>query len=356
LAKNLQQKDAPEAYMMYALYDSDSVMYKTGKQVLTKNAANRHEVLEEDLYISEYGYMEAFLVNETQEDVWFDDFSIQSTSSFIVQETHYDPWGLELTGLGFQAGGGVKVNRYLYNGKELQNELGLEWYDYGARMYDPAVGRWFVVEQLADDIMQVDKSPYQYGWNNPVNLTDPDGNCPWCVGAVVGILTDIAIQTAEIALSDNKSFSKDFKVTSVIVSGVAGATGAGLATKLTKVGTLAKIGIEAIHDGAASAAYQYTKNGEVNPREIAIDATFGKAIGDVAGNVVGKSAKNTPEAKILKRESDRAHNIAKGNPRASRVEKAEQAQKKMDNYVERRATAASVSAAGVGSEVVKNIE
>src|SRR5690606_23567935 len=236
LAKNLQQKDAPEAYMMYALYDSDSVLYKTGKQVLTKNAANRHEELEEDLYISEDGYMEAFLVNETEEDVWFDDFSIQSTTSFIVQETHYDPWGLELTGLGFQAGGGVKVNRYLYNGKELQNELGLEWYDYGARMYDPAVGRWFVVDKLADDLMQVDKSPYQYGWNNPVNLTDPDGNCPWCVGAVVGILTDIAIQTAEIALSDNKSFSKDFKVTSVIVSGVAGATGAGLATKLTKVG------------------------------------------------------------------------------------------------------------------------
>ncbi len=61
--------------------------------------------------------MEAFLVNETQEDVWFENFSIQSTSPFIVQETHYDPWGLELTGLGFQAGG-VKVNRYLYNGKE----------------------------------------------------------------------------------------------------------------------------------------------------------------------------------------------------------------------------------------------
>src|SRR5690606_33130359 len=122
LAKKLQHKDAPEDSMMYALYDSDSVMYKTRKQVLTKNAANRHEVLEEDLYISEDGYMEAFLVNETEEDVWFDDFSIQSTTSFIVQETHYDPWGLELTGLGFQAGG-VKMNRYLYNGNEILSDL-----------------------------------------------------------------------------------------------------------------------------------------------------------------------------------------------------------------------------------------
>lgn len=70
LVKNLQQKDAPEAYMMYALYGSDTVLYKTGKQVLTKNAANKHEILEGELYISKDGYMEAFVVNETEEDVW----------------------------------------------------------------------------------------------------------------------------------------------------------------------------------------------------------------------------------------------------------------------------------------------
>lgn len=46
LIKDLQQKEAPEAYMMYALYDSDSILYVTGKQVLTKNAANQHEILE----------------------------------------------------------------------------------------------------------------------------------------------------------------------------------------------------------------------------------------------------------------------------------------------------------------------
>lgn len=172
LVKDLQQKEAPEAYMMYALYDSDSVLYKTARQVLTKNAANFHEELEEELYISEDGYMEAFLVNETQEDVWFDDFSIQSTSPFIVQETHYDPWGLELTGLGFQAGG-VKVNRYLYNGKENQPDHNLNMYDYGPRMYDPVIGRWGAVDPLASHF--TDWSPYAAFNNNPINLVDPDG-------------------------------------------------------------------------------------------------------------------------------------------------------------------------------------
>ncbi|HLW18818.1 MAG TPA: RHS repeat-associated core domain-containing protein [Cyclobacteriaceae bacterium] len=173
LAKNLQQKDAPEAYMMYALYDSDSVLYKTGKQVFTKNAANRHEVLEEDLYISEDGYMEAFLVNETQEDVWFDDFSIQSTSSFIVQETHYDPWGLELTGLGFQAGGGVKVNRYLYQGKEWMDDQNLNIYDFEARGYDPVIGRTWQLDPHGDKYSSM--SPYSWVANNPVMMIDPDG-------------------------------------------------------------------------------------------------------------------------------------------------------------------------------------
>ena len=142
--------------------------------------ANRHEELEEELYISEDGYMEAFLVNETEEDVWFDDFSIQSTSSFIVQETHYDPWGLELTGLGFQAGGGVKVNRYLYNGNEIMRDLNLELYDFKARFYDPVIGRFLSVDPLSADEKQVWFSPYQFGWNNPIRFNDPDGKCPEC--------------------------------------------------------------------------------------------------------------------------------------------------------------------------------
>ena len=67
-------------------------------------------------YISEDGYIETFVVNETGEDVWFDDFMVMSTISPIMQETHgacpeelRDPWGLELTGIGFQYGGGLSV-------------------------------------------------------------------------------------------------------------------------------------------------------------------------------------------------------------------------------------------------------
>ena len=50
LAKDLQKKEAPEAYLMYALYDQDSNRYEVGKKVLSRNAANQHEVLEENMY------------------------------------------------------------------------------------------------------------------------------------------------------------------------------------------------------------------------------------------------------------------------------------------------------------------
>ena len=71
-------------------------------------------------------------------------------------------------------------HKFTYNGKEKQEEFGLGWYDYGTRQQDRQLGRWHVVDALADHENQIDKSPYAYGWNNPTNLTDPDGNCPSC--------------------------------------------------------------------------------------------------------------------------------------------------------------------------------
>jgi len=62
-------------------------------------------------------------------------------------------------------------NEYLYNGKELQEET--EWYDYGARHYDPVIGRWTGVDALAEISLQW--SPYTYGKNNPVRYIDPSG-------------------------------------------------------------------------------------------------------------------------------------------------------------------------------------
>ena len=77
---------------------------------------------------------------------------------------------------------GEPKNRYKYNSKEEQREEfsdgdGLEWLDYGARMYDGQIGRWHVVDVYSSQLPAW--TPYRYAFNNPVNVIDLGGNIEW---------------------------------------------------------------------------------------------------------------------------------------------------------------------------------
>jgi len=90
-----------------------------------------------------------------------------------VQEDHYYPFGLLMPYTRY-ASSTSTINRLLYNGKELQDEIpGLRCYDYGARFYDPQIGRWHSVDPLAEKYPFL--SPYAYCNNNPIRFVDPDG-------------------------------------------------------------------------------------------------------------------------------------------------------------------------------------
>jgi len=68
---------------------------------------------------------------------------------------------------------GMSENDYKYNGKELNSDLGMGLYDYGARFYDPSIGRWGQVDPLTDQYVSF--SSYNYVLGNPISNIDPDG-------------------------------------------------------------------------------------------------------------------------------------------------------------------------------------
>jgi RHS repeat-associated protein len=88
----------------------------------------------------------------------------------IMEENNYYPFGLKHEGYNNDV---VLGSNYKFNGFELQNELSLNLYDFGSRFYDPAKGRWDVVDPLAE--MSRRYSPYSYALDNPVYFIDPDG-------------------------------------------------------------------------------------------------------------------------------------------------------------------------------------
>ena len=147
---------------------------RTSKTTTATSAPQaEHEILSVDLNIKESGYLYTYVSNESNwdVDVYFDNMEVQAASEqpTVVQSDDYYPFGLTHN----QSAGRELSNKYLYNGKELQDELGLGIYDSKWREYDPALGRTWQQDPQADNYY--DWSSYNWTGNNPVLNIDPDG-------------------------------------------------------------------------------------------------------------------------------------------------------------------------------------
>ncbi len=125
--------------------------------------------------ITQNGTIEVELFNYNTTPAYFDEWHIELTENSkpeIVQEVHYDPWGLVMEDESYFAPVSPANGADLFNGKELQTFADLNFYDYHWRQYDPQLGRWHSPDP-ADQFYGI--SGYAYCANNPVMLTDPDG-------------------------------------------------------------------------------------------------------------------------------------------------------------------------------------
>ncbi|PZX59326.1 RHS repeat-associated protein [Algoriphagus ratkowskyi] len=172
LVKNSKESKAPPAYLNYIFFDKDK-NYKHGGFVQLSETAREdgtnvaHERLYQEVVAEEPGYYYIYLSNDSQEpsEAFFDDFSVQVSESPFIQGTVYYSYGMIALQ---ELREGEEETRELFQNKNWDSETG--WYDFHARQYDPALGRW-----LAMDPQNQFASPYLGMGNNPVMMVDPDG-------------------------------------------------------------------------------------------------------------------------------------------------------------------------------------
>ncbi len=190
-----QGDNQPAAYLNYILFDQGYKVVDMGWQPVPASANfAKQKITMPQVSVKEAGYIFVYLSYENQSAnyVYFDEMKVTHTKTNVIQYNEYYPFGLQ-TGNSWTREG--NSNKFLNNGKELQDDFSLNWLDYGARMYDPAVGRWTSADPLADKYYKF--SPYVYAGNVPTVAIDPDGkkilfvNGYWngWIGGVIGSST-----------------------------------------------------------------------------------------------------------------------------------------------------------------------
>ena len=169
----------PQAYLRVLVFNRDSALVpdQPAPVQLTQAAQGNYERLSLRLVLPQDGYVTAYVGSQSDVDVFSDDVQVEHRPGLQVQETQYDPAGLELAGLAAPSPGIRGLNNYRFNGQEFQADLGLAWNHQDWRFLDPTTLHWNGLDPEIEN-GQESWSPYSFGFDNAVRYADANGREP----------------------------------------------------------------------------------------------------------------------------------------------------------------------------------
>ncbi len=139
-----------------------------------------------------------------------------NSSGTKVEKSHYYPTGIRFY---VESTSNSAALPFRYNGKEFEKMNGANWYDYGARFYDPQIGRWHSIDPLAEKYLS--SSNYSYCLDNPIGFIDPDGRSATNYDDEKGnrLLTTNDGNNSTITVSKDKRLLFDAKASAMSIRG-----------------------------------------------------------------------------------------------------------------------------------------
>ncbi|NTS39868.1 hypothetical protein HRG84_03045 [Flavisolibacter sp. BT320] len=167
---------SPKAYINYIFFD-EQFRYAGGNasRVGTSGTVKNHwsDASLKNIAAPKSGFLYVYVSNESNVDVFFDNLQVVHNRGFILEETHYYPFGLTMSGISSKSAGSLENRKKFNNGTELNTDFDLNWHETNFRSLDAQLGRFWQIDPLATSSYHL--TSYNYASSNPILRNDPLG-------------------------------------------------------------------------------------------------------------------------------------------------------------------------------------